>query len=53
MARTADVFNDWVKPFERYWTQQIDRIKKRAEEKAVKMRLIELHNHPQNKKEKP
>jgi hypothetical protein len=32
--------NDWVKPYERYWTQQVDRIKERAEEKAIKMRLI-------------
>ncbi len=26
--------NDWVKPFESFWTQQADRIKQRAEEKA-------------------
>src|SRR5271170_391608 len=30
--------NDWVKQFERYWTQQVDRIKQRAEEKAAKVR---------------
>jgi DNA-binding transcriptional ArsR family regulator len=39
--------NDWVKPFERYWTQQVDRIKQRAEEKAAK--LAEPHDHPQTK----
>ena len=44
--------NDWVKPFERYWTQQVDRIKQRAEEKAARL-LAESKNHPQNKKEKP
>jgi DNA-binding transcriptional ArsR family regulator len=32
--------NDWVKPFERFWTEQIDRIKQRAEEKAAKLRLL-------------
>jgi DNA-binding transcriptional ArsR family regulator len=45
--------NDWVKPFERYWTQQIDRIKERAEEKAAKLRPAESQQHPQTKKEKP
>ncbi|HET6251498.1 MAG TPA: metalloregulator ArsR/SmtB family transcription factor [Tepidisphaeraceae bacterium] len=39
--------NDWVKPFERYWNNQIDRIKQRAEEKAAKSRLDESHDHPQ------
>lgn len=27
--------HDWVKIYERYWTQQIDRIKERAEQKAM------------------
>ena len=45
--------NDWVKPFERYWTQQVDRIKQRAEEKAAKLRLAETPNQPEPKKEKP
>jgi DNA-binding transcriptional ArsR family regulator len=27
--------HDWVKPFERYWTNQLDRIKARAERKAA------------------
>jgi len=27
--------HDWVKTFERYWTSQIDRIKERAEQKAM------------------
>jgi hypothetical protein len=26
--------HDWVKTFERYWTHQLDQIKKRAEQKA-------------------
>src|SRR5580700_5312249 len=39
--------NDWVKPFERYWTQQVDRIKQRAEEKAAKLRLAGPHNQPE------
>jgi DNA-binding transcriptional ArsR family regulator len=45
--------NDWVKPFERYWTGHIDSIKQRAEEKAAKLRLKETHNHSEPKKEKP
>jgi DNA-binding transcriptional ArsR family regulator len=27
--------HDWVKTFERYWTHQLDRIKERAEKKAL------------------
>ena len=27
--------HDWVKTFERYWTDQISRIKERAEQKAM------------------
>jgi len=27
--------HDWVKPFERFWTRQLDRIKERAEHKAA------------------
>ena len=45
--------NDWVKPFERYWTQQVDRIKQRAEEKAAKLRIPSSHEQPEPKKEKP
>jgi DNA-binding transcriptional ArsR family regulator len=45
--------NDWVKPFERYWTQQVDRIKQRAEEKAAKLRITETNDQPEPKKEKP
>jgi DNA-binding transcriptional ArsR family regulator len=45
--------NDWVKPFERYWTQQVDRIKQRAEEKAAKLRLNESNHQPPTHKEKP
>ena len=45
--------NDWVKPFERYWTQQVDRIKQRAEEKAARLRNTETTDQPQPKEEKP
>jgi DNA-binding transcriptional ArsR family regulator len=27
--------HDWVKPYERYWTHQLGRIKERAEQKAM------------------
>lgn len=27
--------NDWVKPFERFWSHQLDRIKERAERKSA------------------
>lgn len=27
--------HDWVKPFEQFWSQQVDRIKSRAERKAA------------------
>jgi DNA-binding transcriptional ArsR family regulator len=27
--------HDWVRPFERFWSQQLDRIKERAERKAA------------------
>jgi DNA-binding transcriptional ArsR family regulator len=27
--------HDWVKPFERFWSHQLDRIKQRAERKAA------------------
>ena len=45
--------NDWIKPFERYWTQHVDRIKQRAEEKAATSRLAETNQGAQTKKEKP
>jgi hypothetical protein len=41
--------NDWVKPFERFWTRQADRIKRRAEEKAAKVRLAKSHEPPEIK----
>ena len=43
--------NDWVKPFERYWINQIDRIKQRAEEKAALQRASENKPHTPHKKE--
>jgi DNA-binding transcriptional ArsR family regulator len=45
--------NDWVKPFERFWTHQVDRIKQRAEEKAAKFRPADSLYTSQTKKEKP
>ena len=41
--------NDWVKPFERFRTQQADRSKQRAEEKAAKPRLAQTHEPPEIK----
>lgn len=52
-AQELKPVNDWVKPFERYWTQQVDRIKQRAEEKAAKLRSPEANQHPSIEKEKP
>lgn len=43
--------NDWVKPFERYWSIQIDRIKQRAEEKAAAQRSLESKPQTPHKKE--
>src|SRR5690348_2390050 len=43
--------NDWVKPFERYWTEQVDRIKRRAEEKASGLRPHPSHQQPHTGKE--
>jgi DNA-binding transcriptional ArsR family regulator len=40
--------HDWVKFFERYWTHQIDEIKRRAEQKALE-RLIRLDDGPKQK----
>src|SRR5665213_3551589 len=42
--RELKAVNDWVKPFERFWTEQIDRIKQRAEEKAAGLRLADKHH---------
>lgn len=40
--------HDWVKIFERYWTDQISRIKQRAEQKA--MEQIARENEPPDSK---
>jgi DNA-binding transcriptional ArsR family regulator len=40
--------HDWVKTYERYWNHQIDRIKERAEQKA--MDRIARENAPKNPK---
>jgi DNA-binding transcriptional ArsR family regulator len=42
--------HDWVKGFERYWTHQLDQIKRRAERKALE-RMIRLDNGSNQKKE--
>ena len=42
--------HDWVKVFERYWTHQVDQIKKRAERKALD-RMIRLDDGPNQKEE--
>lgn len=42
--------HDWVKVFERYWTHQVDQIKKRAEKKTLE-RLIRLDEESNPKKE--
>ena len=34
-AKELKPVHDWVKTFERYWTHQLDQIKKRAERKAL------------------
>lgn len=34
-AKSLKEVHDWVKPFERLWTSQLDRIKQRAEQKAA------------------
>lgn len=39
--------HDWVKTFERFWNHQIDRIKQRAEEKA--MERIARENQPHDR----
>jgi DNA-binding transcriptional ArsR family regulator len=42
--------HDWVKVFERYWTHQMDQIKRRAETKALE-RLIRLDDGSNQKEE--
>lgn len=43
--------HDWVKTFERYWTDQISRIKERAEQKA--MERFARENQIRNDKTRP
>lgn len=42
--------HDWAKTYERFWTHQIDRIKERAEQKA--MERIARENEPRGKESK-
>jgi hypothetical protein len=39
---------DWLKSFERYWTQQLNRMKERAEQKSIER--IARENEPPNPK---
>ena len=39
--------HDWVKAFERFWSNQIDRIRERAERKAAERSLREKQKQPQ------
>jgi DNA-binding transcriptional ArsR family regulator len=41
--------HDWVKTYERYWTHQINRIKERAEQKALE-RMVRENERPDTKK---
>jgi DNA-binding transcriptional ArsR family regulator len=42
-AKELKPVHDWVKAFERYWTQQLDRIKERAERKAKETNPLKEH----------
>ena len=42
--------HDWVKLFERFWTHQIDEIKRRAERKAIEQ-MIPVGESPTRKEE--
>jgi DNA-binding transcriptional ArsR family regulator len=42
--------HDWMKVFERYWTNQVDQIKQRAERKALEQ-LIRLDDDSNQEKE--
>ncbi|HEX4155069.1 MAG TPA: metalloregulator ArsR/SmtB family transcription factor [Acidobacteriaceae bacterium] len=42
--------HEWVKVFERYWTHQVDEIKRRAERKALE-RMSRVDAGPNKKKE--
>jgi DNA-binding transcriptional ArsR family regulator len=43
--------HEWVKVFERYWTQQVEQIKRRAERKALE-RMIQRDDSSNQPKEK-
>jgi hypothetical protein len=53
--------HDWVKAFERFWANQIDRIRERAERKAAQRSLAEKarrqeqeqHQHNPKREEHP
>jgi DNA-binding transcriptional ArsR family regulator len=43
--------HDWLKTFERYWTNQVEQIRQRAERKALE-RMIRLDDDSNGEKEK-
>jgi DNA-binding transcriptional ArsR family regulator len=43
--------HDWVKTYERYWSQHLDRIKERAERKAATLAAIENESTRNQEKE--
>jgi len=44
--------HDWVKTFERYWNNQVDRIKERAEQKAMEKIARENRMHEERSGDK-
>jgi DNA-binding transcriptional ArsR family regulator len=45
--------HDWVKHYERFWTQQLSRIKARAEARAREPQHGQQHGHPPTAQEQP
>lgn len=50
-AKELKPVHDWVKVFERFWTQQLDRIKIRAEQKMAE-RIARENQTDRNQEEK-
>lgn len=48
-AEKLKTVHDWVKSFEVLWSDQLDRIKVRAEQKAREMSEMILHQKPKQK----
>ena len=49
-AKGLKPVHDWVKVFERYWTHQVDQIKRRAERKALQ-RMVRLDGDTNEKED--